>query len=213
MNIGIIGAGNIGGNLGKVWAAKGHRVTFGVRDPQSEKIKNLLSAIGANASADIVVSAAESADIVVLATPWQAAQDAIKSAGDLSGKILIDCTNPLEANLSGLTVGLNNSAAEEIAKWASGAKVVKAFNTTGAGNILTPNYGSEAADMFICGDDEDAKNVVSKLVVDAGFDVIDSGPLENARLLEPLAMLWIHLAIKEGLSSDIAFKLMQRESA
>lgn len=210
MKIGIIGSGNVGSSLGKVWGAKGHQIIFGVRDTESDKLKDLLASIGANASAEIVKDAAAMADVVVLTTPWQAARDAIENAGDLTGKILIDCTNPLDANLSGLTVGLTTSAAEEISHWARGAKVVKAFNTTGSGNMLNPNYGSEAADMFICGDDDEAKNIVSKLVVDAGFDVIDSGPLSNARLLEPMAMLWIYLAIKQGFGTDIAFKLIRR---
>jgi NADPH-dependent F420 reductase len=210
MKVGIIGSGNVGSSLGAVWAAKGHEIIFGVRDSQSDKVKELLASIGSNASAKDIKDAVAASDVVVLTTPWQAAKEVIENAGDLTGKILIDCTNPLDANLSGLTIGLTSSAAEEVSHWARGAKVVKAFNTTGSGNMLDSNYGSQAPDMFICGDDEEAKNVVSKLVVDAGFDVIDSGPLSNARLLEPMAMLWIYLAIKQGLGPDIAFKLIRR---
>ncbi|MFN7949375.1 MAG: NADPH-dependent F420 reductase [Blastocatellia bacterium] len=210
MKIAIIGAGNVGGNLGKVWAGKGHSVIFGVRDPNSPKVQALIAATGEHAQAASVAEAASSAEVVVLSTPWPATQEAIQAAGDLAGKIIIDCINPLQPDLSGLSLGHTTSAAEEIARQAPGAKVVKAFNTTGAGNMLDPQYGSLAADMFICGDDAAAKSTVAKLAGDAGFDVVDAGPLSNARLLEPLAMLWIDLALKRGFGTNIAFKLLRR---
>jgi len=209
MKIGIIGAGNVGGNLGKLWAGKSHDVMFGVRDPQSAKIKALLVSIGLNARAGSVHEAASFAEVVVLTTPWPATQDAIQTAGDLTGKILVDCTNPLAPDLSGLSIGHTTSAAEELARWAPGARVVKAFNTIGAQRMLNPQFGSQAASLFICGDDEAAKSVVTKLTEETGFEVIDAGPLSNARLLEPLAMLWIYLAYKQGLGPNIAFKLLR----
>ena len=210
MNIGIIGAGNVGGNLGKLWAGKGHDILFGVRDPQSPKVQALLDAIGLKARAGSVAEAASLGEVVVHAVPWPAAQDAIQAAGDLTGKVLVDCTNPIAPGFAGLSVGLTTSAAEEIAGWATGARVVKAFNTTGAQNFSNPQFGSQQASMFLCGDDAAAKSVVTGLGEEIGFDMVDTGPLSNARLLEPLAMLWIYLAYPHGMGPDIAFKLLRR---
>ena len=211
MKIAVIGAGNVGGTLGKLWAGKGHEVAFGVRNPQDGKLASLVKSIGGKVRAMNVADAAAFGEVVVLATPWPAAEAAIRSAGNLAGKIVIDCTNPLAPDLSGLVIGTTSSAAEEVARWAAGAKVVKAFNTTGAGNFASPRFGAENASMFIAGDDAAAKKVVSALASELGFDVVDAGPLIAARWLEPLAMLWIHLAYKQGLGpTSHAFKLLRR---
>lgn len=211
MRIAVIGAGNVGGALGKLWASKAHEIVFGVRNPHDLKLQELIKAAGGKARAASVKDAASFGEVVVLATPWPATEEAIKSAGTLAGKILIDCINPLASDLSGLVIGTNNSAAEEVARWARGAKVVKAFNTIGAANFENPRFGSENASMFICGDDAAAKSTVAKLAAELGFDVVDTGPLIAARWLEPLAMLWIHLAFKQGLGpTGHAFKLLRR---
>jgi len=191
LKIGILGAGNVGGALARVWAAKGHAITFGKRGASNRE-------------------AASAAQVVVLTVPWPAAQEAIKDCGDLSGEILVDCTNPLSPDLKGLTVGLTTSAGEQVATWAPGAKVVKAFNTIGAGNFGNADFGGVAADGFYCGDDADSKGVVKGLIADAGMDPVDVGPLRNARLLEPLALLWIDLAVNQKQGSNHAFKLLRR---
>ncbi len=210
MNIAILGAGNVGGALGKGWAAKGHSIYYGVPDPRSEKVQTLLKSIGKNARAGSVHDAAASAEIIVLATPWPATHDAVLAAGKVAGKIIIDCTNPLEHDLSGLAIGHNTSAAEQIALLAVGAHVVKAFNTTGASNMANTHYGNNEVTMCIAGDNTAAKSTVMKLAQDLGFEAVDAGPLKNARLLEPFAMLWIYLAVKQGLGANIAFKLLRR---
>jgi 8-hydroxy-5-deazaflavin:NADPH oxidoreductase len=210
MNIAILGAGNVGGALGKGWAAKGHSIYYGVPDPQSDKVQALLKSIGKNARAGTVHDAAESASIIVLATPWPATHDAVLAAGKIAGKIIVDCTNPLEPDLSGLAIGNNTSAAEQVALLAVGAHVVKAFNTTGAGNMANTHYGNNEVTMCIAGDDTAAKSTVMKLAQDLGFEAVDAGPLKNARLLESFAMLWVYLAIKQGLGPNIAFKLLRR---
>ena len=210
MNIAILGAGNVGGALGKGWAAKGHSVYYGVPNPQSEKTRALLNTIGKNARAGTVYDAAQNAEVVVLATPWPATHDAVLAAGKLAGKIVIDCTNPLQPDLSGLSIGHTTSAGEQVAQWASGARVVKAFNTTGANNMANTHYGDKEITMCIAGDDAAAKQTVLKLAQDLGFEAVDAGPLKNARLLEPFAALWIYLAIKQGLGANIAFKLLRR---
>src|SRR5262245_53929986 len=129
MKIAIIGAGNVGSTLGKGWAAKGHEITFGVQDPDDSRVQNRVGAAGGKARATGVQEAASTAEVVVLATPWSVVQDVIKACGDLRGKIIIDATNPLKGDLSGLALGHTTSAGEEVARWATGAKVVKAFNT------------------------------------------------------------------------------------
>src|SRR5580765_5213712 len=199
MNIGIIGVGNVGSALGRGWAKAGHKIKFGVRDTAKPEVVALVKEIGANANAASVSDAASFGEVVVLATPWDAAQTAIQKTGNLSGKILVDCTNPLKPDLSGLVLGTDSSAGEQVAKWASAAKVVKSFHTTGAGNLANPRYGNDRIVMFLAGNDAAAKKTVAKLSEDLGFDTIDAGDLTAARLLEPLAMLWIHLAYKAGL--------------
>ncbi len=208
MKIGIIGAGSVGGALGRGWARAGHEVTFGVRDASEPKVRSLLEETGARAAS--VGEAAAGAEVVVFATPWEATQDAVKNAGDLAGKVVFDCTNPLAPKLAGLTHGFDTSAAEQVASWAPGARVVKIFNTTGANNMENPDFNGVAATMFYCGDDADAKGIAGKLAADLGLDPVDAGNLEQARLLEPLALLWIRLAYVQGLGREIAFKLMKR---
>lgn len=209
MNIGIIGSGNVGKALGQIWLKHGHKVLFSFsRDPK--KLEQFAGALGSGASVGTPAEAARFGEVVVLATPWPVAQEALRAAGSLGGKVLIDCTNPLKADLSGLAVGHTTSAAEEISRWAPGARVVKAFNTTGADNMGRPQFGAARASMFICGDDAAAKTVVAGLAADAGFEVVDAGRLDSARLLEPLAMLWIHLAFAQGLGTGFAFTLLRR---
>jgi predicted dinucleotide-binding enzyme len=211
MKIGVIGAGNVGGALGTLWARKGHQVVFGVRDTGDAAIQKLLQAAGGKAQAKSVRDAAAFADAVVLAVPWPAVPDALKSAGNLSGKILVDCTNPLSPDLSGLVIGTTTSAGEEVARLAGGAKVVKAFNTIGAAVFENPHFGSERASMFICGDDAASKKAVGELASQLDFDVVDVGPLMAARWLEPLAMLWIHVAFKQGFGpTGHGFRLLRR---
>src|SRR5260370_8452864 len=156
MKIGIIGAGNVGGTLGKRWAASGHDIKFGVRAPADKKISTLLAECGARASAGSIAEAAAFGEVIALTTPWDAAKSAIGAAGKLSGKILVDCTNPVALGgnvMAGLAIGHTTSAAEEVARWANGAKVVKAFNTTGADNMTNPRYGTDSGGRFTACDD------------------------------------------------------------
>ena len=210
MKIAIIGSGSVGVALAQGWAKAGHEIIFGVRDPQAQKVAELVSQIGPRARADGVTQAAAIGEVVVLATPWDAAQEVLKAAGDLTGKIVVDCTNPLAPGLAGLTLGQSTSAGEQVAAWAKGARVIKAFNTTGANNLVDPRYGGESTVMIICGDDPEAKSVVMGLGKELGFEMVVAGGITNARLLEPFAMLWIHLAYKAGLGRNFAFKLVRR---
>ena len=210
MEIAIIGAGDVGGTLGRLWAKKGHQIMFGVRNLQSHNVLNLIRSIDSGVKVGSIGEAASFADVIVLAIPWKAVEETIKSAGDLSGKILIDPTNPIKADLTGLMIESSTSAAEEIAKWAKDSKVVKAFNSIGAKTLDNLQFGLVRADAFICGDDFKSKTVVKKLATEIGFDTVDAGPLINARVLEYLALLWIHLAYSQQMGPNIAFKLLTR---
>ena len=138
--------------------------------------------------------------------------EALKAAGPLKEKILIDCTNPLKPDFSELAIGHDTSAAEEIAKMAPGAKVVKAFNSVFADiyNSESRLFGSRMPTMFYCGDDDGAKSTVAKLIRETGFEPIDAGPLRSARYLEPLAMLMIQLGYGQGMGTNIALNLIRR---
>ena len=209
VKIGIIGHGNVGGTLGKGWAKAGHVIKWGVRNPSDPKLATLITEAGANASAGTVSDAVDFGEVVVLTVPANAVQATIKEMGKLSGKILLDATNPMKADFSGLEIGLTTSSAEEIAGLATGARVVKIFNSTGAANMANPKYGDTSLTMLYCGDDAEAKKVVAQLASDLGFDPIDAGGLSRARLLEPLAMLWVNLAFG-GMGPNIAFQIIRR---
>ena len=214
MNVAIIGAGNVGSTLGTAWAKKGHRIVYGVRNPAEEKVQAAVKSSGGKASAATIAQAAAQVPIVLFATPWSAAKDAISAAGNLAGKIVVDAMNPLAHSPDwlerGLVVGHETSAGEQVAQWAKGARVVKAFNTIGAPNMANPIFRGQPATMFICGDDSAAKAEVKKLSDDLGFETTDMGPLKIARLLEPLALLWIHSAIALKWGPDFGFKIIRR---
>ena len=210
MKIAVIGSGNVGGTLGKGWARKGHDVAFGVRNTSDAKVKQLLAVSGGKVRAAPVKDAATGAEVIALTVPWDAAQDAVKNAGNLRDKIVLDCTNPLKPDLSGLTHGYDTSGAEQIAKWAAGARVVKIFNTTGFGNMANPVYPEGPSMMLYCGDDAAAKSTAAQLATDLGFAAYDAGPLSEARLLEPLALIWIKLAVQQKMGLNFAFRLVRR---
>lgn len=209
MKIGVLGTGNMGSGLGKLWAQKGHSVRFGSREPA--KAQELAASIGKNASGAGVADAARFGDAVLLAVPWRAVPETLESAGSLSGKVLIDCTNPMTPDYMQLVVGHSTSGAEEVAKQASGAKVVKAFNHIYAQIIhSSPRFGEHHATVFFCGDDEAAKTTASALISEIGFEPMDAGPLRNARYVEPLAELCVQLAYALGMGTDQAMKLVRR---
>lgn len=210
MNIGIIGTGTMGGALGRLWAARGHSVMFGSRSP--DRGRQLAESVGGEARSGSIAEAAGFGDAVLLAVPWEGIEATIKAAGDLGGKILIDCTNPQIADYMQLAVGHSTSGAEQIARWVPGARVVKAFNAV-FGRVVSsgnPYFGSQPATIFYCGDDEAAMGMVAGLIRELGYEAVDSGPLENARYLEPLGELLVQLAYDLAIGTNIAVKLMRR---
>ena len=204
MRLAVVGAGNVGGGIGQAWRAAGHDVRWGVRDAASGRYGHL--------PADCLTSPAaaiEGADAILLATPWPATEEALRGLGDLHGRILIDATNPLRgagASLA-LEIGFSVSGAELVAGWAPGARIFKALNQTGAENLADARRYARPPVMFVAGDDAHGKALVLGLVSDLGFEALDAGPLVNARLLEPLAMLWIDQAFARGRGRDFALAI------
>lgn len=205
MKIGVIGSGRVGGTLGSGWAAKGHEVVFGSRDPQSRKMASLVASAGPNARAASNQEALDFAEVVILAVPGTSVEATVKSLHGWQGKIVLDTTNrfaPLPPSSAG-------SGGQDLARW-SGARVVKAFNTIGSESMIDPDFGDQQPSMFYCGDDSGAKKAIAQLAQQAGFDPIDAGPLSNAVLLEKLAELWVHLAMHGSHGRGVAFKLLYR---
>ncbi len=210
LKIAILGSGNVGASLGTHWAQAGHQVVFGSRDPGSAKVQEILCRVNPAMCAELPHVSVQDAEVIVLAVPWPQAEGVLKSLGDLSGRIVIDCTNPLKPDLSGLETHGGPAAAEQIAAWAPGARIVKAFNTASTKVMRDPKFDSQQATMFYCGDDPEAKRVVHDLIAEVGFEPVDAGSLAHAHYLESLAMLYIHLAVKLGWGSNCAFKILKR---
>lgn len=213
MKITVVGAGNVGKALGSGWAKAGHDVTFAVRADSLQKYADLPAELGGKVTVTPMKDAAAGSDVVVLATPWGAAQQAIQELGDLDGRIVVDCMNPLKPALAGLTHSGDDSGAEQVARWATGARVVKAFNTTGFNIMQNPQLEGGPAVMLVCGNDEAARNAVLDLARDLGFDALSAGGLDSARLLEPMAMLWIKLAMPLGHGRNHAFALLRQRGS
>lgn len=208
MNIAIIGAGNVGSALGGSMDGAGHHIRYGLRDPSAEKVQPLARD---RASLHTIRDAVEGAEVVILAVPWKAAQSALDAVGDFGGRILVDATNPIGPGFS-LTHGHTDSGGEQVARWAPTARVVKCFNSTGAENMASTAYDHDGLRpaMFLCGDDEDACAVVSRLAADIGFEPFVAGGLIRARLLEPLALVWINQAMMRREGRNIALAVMRR---
>jgi 8-hydroxy-5-deazaflavin:NADPH oxidoreductase len=200
MKIAVIGSGNVGSALGTAWVKAGHQVTFGSRKAKEDK------PVPGSSSSD-VKSAIENAEVVALAVPWPAVLDVVKQISDWKNKVLIDCTNPLRPDLS-LALGFDTSAGEQVASQAKGARVVKAFNTTGFKNMENPKHGGHAVTMFYATDDSAAGSTAEKLIRDVGFEPQNAGTLKQSRYLEPLAALWISLVPKLGL--EFALTIVKR---
>lgn len=207
--IGIIGAGRVGGSLGARLGRLGLPVRFGVR-PTSDVSAVLARSTGDVAAVDIA-SAVRWAEIVFLCVPAVAAVPAAREAGDLTGKILVDCTTPV-AWKDGpvLAPPPEGSVAAALAAACPGARVVKGFNVFGAEIHDDPVVGGQPADVYLASDDAEAKAAVGRLASFAGFAPVDAGPLRNAAVLENVAVLWIHLATVAGLGRGMAFKLLAR---
>lgn len=190
--IAVIGTGDVGTALGPEFAAQGHTIVYGSRDPQRDKVKKLVENTGELASATTPAEAAAQADIVVLAVPGLMVEEITKSLGDLSGKIIIDPTNPLQRRMNRLEHAVDTSNAEIIQAAAPDAYVVKAFNTLNWKTMVDPSSAGGPVSIPLVGDNGRAKKTVAELVSGMGLEPIDVGPLRDARWVEGMLILWIN---------------------
>ena len=210
MNIGIIGAGNVGTGIGKRLAVHGHAIRVGFARSQAT-LDKAAAAIGGGTRTGSARDAAAHGEVVILATPWAATLGAVAEAADaLVGKILWDCTNPLLPDMSGLAVGTTSSGGEAVAAAAPGSRVVKAVPPFA--EVLhgpTTLIGGSLPGVFVCGDDDAARATVARLVGEIGGEATDAGPLTMARYTEPLGMLLVQLAYARGLGPQIGTRLLR----
>lgn len=198
MQIAIIGTGNVGSAIAHGLKGRGHGVTLGVRDQTRPDLIALADEVGARLLDPR--QAAQSSDVVILALPWDKAESAVKALGDLSGKIVIDCMNPLAmiGGVLSLAIGHSTSGAEQVQAWLPGARVVKTLNQVGA-EVMQDNAAFPHRPVqFMASDDPAAKAEVAILLGHLGFEPLDAGDLRQARILEPLAMVWINQALLRG---------------
>jgi predicted dinucleotide-binding enzyme len=211
VNIGIIGAGNLGFSLGSLWAEKGHQVCFSYsRSPA--KLEATVAAAGINATLCTPQTAAQFGQVVLLAIHWPQVPLVVSEVRPyLAGKPLLTCVVPWNLNRNGLRVGTDSSAAEEIARLAPAAHVVEALPLLAEG-LYAPSrlFGSEKATLFYCGNNTAAKETVALLLEELDVQPLDAGDLTSARYLEPAAALLWHLATGKGEGTDIALKLLRR---
>jgi len=211
MKIAIIGIGNVGSALARGFAKTAHKLVLGVRNTGDAASK----ALGAEVKAELAspAEAAKSAEVIILALPWNAAEAAVKTLGELSGKIVIDCTNPLGMvdGALALTLGHTTSAGEIVAGWLPGAQVVKTLNQVGAEMMADAASLSHSPVMFMAGDSAEAKARVATMLADLGFEPLDAGDISKSRLLEPFGMVWINQALFRGKGRNWAFAAVERK--
>ncbi|HEX6562246.1 MAG TPA: NADPH-dependent F420 reductase [Nitrososphaera sp.] len=212
MKIGIIGSGEVGQRLGDGFIELGHTVKIGTRDPQ--KVAAWVEKHDGKASSgSFSEAAAFGEDMVAIATLWTGTQSAIEMAGpaNFAGKVVMDVTNPLDFSSTPpkLAIGHTDSAGETVQRLLPDARVVKAFNTVGNPLMLHPDFAGGRPTMFVCGNDDGAKDLVRDIAFSLGWETLDVGGIEGSRLLEPLAMLWVvhYFRTKNG---NHAFKLLRK---
>ena len=202
MKIAIVGNGNVGGALASSWATI-HEVVIGARDPESAKLAKLKK--NPDLKFATISEACAVSSVILVATPAHVVNELIPVMGDLNAKVVIDATNAVRSRPEPYATAFHAFSDQ------TNAKVVKCFNTTGHENMTEPNYGAMPIDMFMAGNDTEAKEVAKTLALDSGFaKCYDFGDASMVELLEQLALCWINLAIMRGMGRDIAFKVLKR---
>src|SRR5437868_685754 len=207
MRVGILGSGLMGGKLGTIFARAGHEVVFSYARSK-EKLKKLAREAKGSARAGTPSEAAQDADALLLAVHWSRFDDVLKQAGDLSGKVIVTCSLPMNADDTGLVVAHTSSGAEELAKLIPKARIVSAFNTVPSEvlfGVFEAKPKKPRPSLVYCGDDQRAKDVAVELIRDVGFDPVDCGPLRNARYTEPFALLVAQLAYEDESGPELAY--------
>lgn len=215
MKIGILGSGDVGRMLADGFIELGHNVKIGSRSPYQDKIAEWMANHDkTKVSSGTFAEAASFGELDVIATLWTGTVDAIKMADpkNFANKIVIDVTNPLDFSKGmppRLAIGHTDSAGETVQRMLPDSKVVKAFNTVGNPHFIHPDFPGGPPTMFICGNDDEAKKtVIDNILTKFGWETIDTGGIEGARLLEPLALLWITHYFRTG-NGNHAFKLLR----
>ena len=208
MRVGILGSGLMGGKLGMIFAQAGHEVIFSYAR-SNDKLARLARDAKGKARPGTPRDAAQEADALLLAVHWSRTDDVLKQAGDLSGKVIVTCSLPMDAGNTRLIVANTSSGAEELTKKIPSARVVSAFNTVPS-EVLFGVYEARRRktrpSLVYCGDDKRGKTVAAELIRDAGFDPIDAGPLQIARYTEPFALLVAQLAYEGDGGPELAYR-------
>jgi 8-hydroxy-5-deazaflavin:NADPH oxidoreductase len=208
MRIGILGSGLMGGKLGTLFARAGHDVVFSYARTH-DKLKKLARETRGKARAGTPAEAASEADALLLAVHWSRIDDVLQQAGDLSGKVIVTCSLPMDARNTRLIIAGNVSGAEELARRVPKSRVVSAFNTVPSEvlfRVFEAKRRKSRPSLVVCGDDERAKDVALQLAGDVGFEGVDAGPLNLARYTEPFALLIAQLAYEGGGGPELAYR-------
>ena len=209
MRIGILGSGLMGGKLGTIFARAGHEVVFSYSHSE-RKLRRLAREAKAHARAGTPREATLGADALLLAVHWSRVDDVLKRAGDLSGKVIVSCSLPMNANDTALAVSHTSSGAERLARKVRKAHVVSAFGTVPSEvlfDVFAAKRRTRRPSLMYCGDDQDAKRVAATLIRDVGFEPVDTGPLRIARYLEPFALAIAQLAYEGDEGPEIAYRI------
>jgi predicted dinucleotide-binding enzyme len=209
MRIGILGSGLMGGKLGTIFTRAGHDVIFSYARTQ-RKLNRLARQASRRARAGTPREAAEGADVLLFAVHWSRVNDVLKQAGNLSGKVLITCSLPMNASDTALVIAHTSSGAEALAK-KTRARVVSAFGTVPS-EVLFDVFAAKRRtrrrpSLLYCGNNDDAKNVVAQLIRDVGFEPVDAGPLRIARYLEPFTLAIAQLAYEGDQGPELAYRI------
>jgi 8-hydroxy-5-deazaflavin:NADPH oxidoreductase len=208
VRIGILGSGLMGGKLGTIFARAGHEVVFTYAH-RHEKLEQLARDAQGNARAGTPREAAREADALLLAVHWSRMDDVLAQAGDLSGKVIVTCSLPMNADDTGLVLAHTTSGAEELAKRVPETRVVGAFNTVPSEvlfGVFEARREATRPSLVYCGDDAGSKGIAAELIRDAGFDPVDAGPLRIARYTEPFALLVAQLAYEGTEGPELAYR-------
>ena len=208
MRIGILGSGLMGAKLGTIWARAGHEVVFSYARSE-QKLTKLAREARGKARAGTPGEAAREADALLLAVHWSRVDDALKQAGDVSGKVIVSCSLPMNADDTGLVIAHTSSGAEELARKLPKARVVSAFNTVPSEvlfGVFAARRKASRPSLVYCGDDTKSKQIAAELIRDVGFDPVDAGPLRIARYTEPFALLVAQLAYEGDGGPELAYR-------
>jgi 8-hydroxy-5-deazaflavin:NADPH oxidoreductase len=213
--IGVLGSGDVGKTLAKGFAATGHDVKIGSREPSKLDAWTKSKEGGdGKITTGTFADTAKHGEILVLATIWPGTESAIGLAGaaNFKGKLLLDVTNPLKMEGGrpvGLERGFSDSGGEQIQRWLPDARVVKAFNIVGNAHMFKPDFPGGPPDMFFCGNDEAAKKTTTEILESFGWNAVDIGGIDGSRMLEPMCWLWVTYAMKKG-GTNHAFKMLRK---